>query len=239
MTPKKTSFPVNVAGGEHSFRTHKLAGSLPHDAVHCAYAHDCTHTGPAWEVVPLWVLTVIQCDLWEVFSQANKCGQKLMIPISAMLWIKFYNRSEDPAVEWRKELKMEDIQSYHEEAVRDSVQHSKIWNVLSIRIGVIKHRSTLMYSSSYTGCIEQASAKDCKADRWILTRENQGNLQLMSAHYGLQTEAHTISGPRQKLIQIVDQDKSWDKQWTKAEAHTSSEWRQKLIQVVKEDKSSY
>ena len=57
------SFPANVAGGEHSLTTHKIAGSnlagdehtltthkmvgsLPGNAAHCTGAHACTETGP-------------------------------------------------------------------------------------------------------------------------------------------------------------------------------------------------
>ena len=38
---------ANVAEGEGSFTTCKMAGSLPHDAAHCTCAHGCTQTGPA------------------------------------------------------------------------------------------------------------------------------------------------------------------------------------------------
>ena len=44
---KNISFPANAAGGKQSFPTHNLAGSQPHDATHCACAHDCTWTVPA------------------------------------------------------------------------------------------------------------------------------------------------------------------------------------------------
>ena len=48
---------ANVARGEHSFTTHKMAGSLPHNAAHCPCAHGCTQTGPAYGVVPLRMVT--------------------------------------------------------------------------------------------------------------------------------------------------------------------------------------